>query len=359
MDFQAFTSEFFQKQETRGWGDDYKVYDLNVSELRVLAVNLSTPTCQTELCEERVAALTEAFRLRPHFFQHKTTFVVAVVVSLQLVFIVDGQHRLKFLMQCDEVPPLTTLRLVAYNVRSEQEMRELFQDLNHDSFKNHAYVSLGIDQQRVRDEVKLALHEKYHQWFPKTKKKNTRLRTLAAFVDDLPEEMFSAFATSEELVQDLISSNHRFLQKLGAVDLYNEERDVVQKGQIVFPLIFCNFVEFATLKTTEVYYEGPRQRKAISQKTRRLVWVREFGETATTAPCPVCNKSTLSSDKPHGFECGHVVSHKNKGEENVENLRPICAHCNQLMGTMNWDVYVKEKTAKKTKTKTKAWFGLF
>jgi len=355
MNFQTFTSEFFLKREARGWGDDYKVYDFNVAEMRTLAAKLNTPTCQTELCEERVEALTEAFRLRPHFFEHKTTFVLAVVVSLQLVFIVDGQHRLKFLVQCDEVPPLTNLRVVAYNIRTEQEMRDLFQDLNHDSFKSRAYVSLGIDQQRVRDEVKAALHDKYHQWFPRTKKKNTRLRTLAAFVDALPEEMFSAHATSEALVAELVSSNHRFLQKLGTVDLYSEERDVVQKGQIVFPLIFCNFPEFAAHKTTDVYYEGPRQRKAITQKMRRLVWVREFGETASTALCPACSKSSLSNDKPHGFECGHLVSHKNGGEENVENLRPICAHCNQLMGTVNWDDYVQQKTS----TKKKAWFGFF
>jgi len=348
MNFQTFTNAFFPTAESRDWGDDYKVYDLTLSQVRALAPNLKTPLCQSELCEERVEGIAAAFKRRPQFFEHKTTCVVAVLVSLQEVFLMDGQHRMQFILECADLPPLTMIRIVAYNIRSEDEMRDLFQDLNHDSFKNKAYVSMGIDQQRVRDEVKASLHDKYHQWFPRTKKKNTRLQTLAAFCDALPVALFTKFTNCNDVVQYLVSQNHLFLKKLGSVELYTEERDVVQKGQIIFPLIYCNFVDFLENDEVDVYYEGPRHRKAISQKTRRLVWTNEFGPTATTAPCPMCKKSELFLEKPHGFECGHIISHKNKGDESPANLRPICAHCNQLMGTQNWVAL---------DTKKKTWFS--
>ena len=234
---------------------------------------------------------------------------------------------------------------MAYNIRSEQEMRDLFKDLNHDSFKNKAYVEMGIDDQRIRDEVKASMEEKYHQWFPKTRKKNTRLQTVSAFVDSLPIDLFQKFKTSAALLQHLVAQNPAFLAKVGTVELYAEEKDVVLKGQIVFPLIYCNFSEF--LQTGVVYYEGPRHRKAISLKTRMAVWTKEFGQLAQ-GPCPVCSQSTLYKEKAHGFECGHLTSHKNGGEETIENLRPICAHCNQLMGTQNWGEFAAPKK--------KAWF---
>jgi hypothetical protein len=346
MNFQTFTSFFFKKSEIRDWGDDYKVYEFNVAEIKKLAPQFKTPVCQTEINEERVEGIAASYLKHPHFFEHKTTWVVAVVVSSQEVFLMDGQHRLKFVMECPVLPPLTKIRVVAYNIRSEQEMRDLFKDLNHDSFKNKAYVDMGIDDQRVRDEVKTLIEEKYQQWFPKTRKKNTRLQTVTAFVDSLPSDLFQKFKTSHFLLQHLIAQNNAFLTKLGTVELYAEEKDIVLKGQIVFPLIYCNFSEF--LQTGEVYYEGPRHRKAISSKTRTAVWTKEFGQLVQ-APCPVCLKSTLYKEKPHGFECGHLTSHKNGGTETLENLRPICAHCNQLMATQNWQDFVTPKK--------KSWFG--
>jgi hypothetical protein len=355
MNFETFVSETIQKKETRCWGDDYKVYEMTVAELRALAPKLATPSCQTELSEERIQGIKAAYLQYPQFFEHKTTFVVAAVVAVRQLFLMDGQHRLQFLQNEEGIPPLTLCRMVVYNIRSDQEMRDLFVDLNRDSFKNSAYLSLGIDEQRQRDALVLVLDEKYGAWFARTKRKATRLRTLVAFVEALPPALMARFSTAPDLLQHLVACNHRFLTKLGSkVEFYAEERDVVHKGQIVFPLAYCNFIEFCQHPdTTAPYYEGPRQRKAISAKSRQQVWCAEFG-AAEVGKCPVCLTAVLTRVSPHGFECGHKIAHKNGGTEDVANLRPICAHCNQQMATQDWDAYVQKQAV--AKTKKRLWF---
>jgi 5-methylcytosine-specific restriction endonuclease McrA len=42
------------------------------------------------------------------------------------------------------------------------------------------------------------------------------------------------------------------------------------------------------------------------------------------------------------FHAGHVISEKNGGEINVNNLRPICQNCNSSMGTTNMNDYIEK-----------------
>jgi hypothetical protein len=42
------------------------------------------------------------------------------------------------------------------------------------------------------------------------------------------------------------------------------------------------------------------------------------------------------------FHCGQVISEKNGGKINVENLRPICQNCNSSMGTKNMNDFIQE-----------------
>jgi hypothetical protein len=42
------------------------------------------------------------------------------------------------------------------------------------------------------------------------------------------------------------------------------------------------------------------------------------------------------------FHVGHVTSEANGGNMNIDNLRPICATCNNSMGTMDMKEYVQK-----------------
>jgi len=354
--FAEFAARVFPKPELRAWADDYKVYDLTVAELLELAPLLKAPPCQTELCTDRVEAIRDAYARQPRFFEHKSTLVVAAVLAPPELYLMDGQHRLEFLRQ-GAVLPMTTVRVVLHHVRSEDEMRDLFLDLNQDSFKNQAYVALGIDAQRRREEVSRLLDAKYGVWFARTKKKAARLRTLAGFVEAFPPAYWQGFESAAAAVAHLEASNHRFIAQLGGFgDLYSDEQDPVLKGQLVLPLSYCNFVEFAQVADAAPYYEGKQRRKAIPPKTRALVWETEFG-AAETGACPICKTVELSKTAFHGFHCGHIKSHKNGGGEDAANLRPICPTCNERMGIQDWDAYEEKKAAAPPKApkKKSAW----
>ena len=70
------------------------------------------------------------------------------------------------------------------------------------------------------------------------------------------------------------------------------------------------------------------------------------------------------------WHAGHIISEKDGGSTNIENLRPVCADCNLGMKTQNMIVYMKEhypenpnikmiKNNNKTKTNKSKTFWIF
>ena len=74
-------------------------------------------------------------------------------------------------------------------------------------------------------------------------------------------------------------------------------------------------------------------RKARITKTlRKKVWYETFSSGKAEAPCFCCEKTIINC---WDFQAGHVQSEYDGGPTIAENLRPICAECNQRMGTQN------------------------
>jgi len=60
MTFQSFTSEFFPMRELRGWGDDYKVYEATVAQVRAISDKLKTPPCQTVVADSITTTISNS-----------------------------------------------------------------------------------------------------------------------------------------------------------------------------------------------------------------------------------------------------------------------------------------------------------
>ena len=54
------------------------------------------------------------------------------------------------------------------------------------------------------------------------------------------------------------------------------------------------------------------------------------------AHCLCCKANYITQ---HNFHCGHVVAEAKGGMLHVSNLRPICAVCNNSMGTTDMKEY--------------------
>ena len=80
-----------------------------------------------------------------------------------------------------------------------------------------------------------------------------------------------------------------------------------------------------------------KKRKSIPKKVRYDLWIKESGNNMNSN-CYVCNKGITFEN----FHCGHIISVKEGGSNNINNLKPICPGCNYGMGIQNLEEYKKE-----------------
>jgi len=78
--------------------------------------------------------------------------------------------------------------------------------------------------------------------------------------------------------------------------------------------------------------ELKRKKQSIPKNVRIIVWNHYIGEDIIKHKCLCCKKVIISNTN---FEVGHVLSEKNGGTHEINNLRPICFACNHSMGAEN------------------------
>jgi len=96
-------------------------------------------------------------------------------------------------------------------------------------------------------------------------------------------------------------------------------------------------------------------RKTIPKPIKNKVWDLHIGKDKGIGECNVCSKEIDSKN----YECGHIVAVSKGGENNIDNLLPICDECNKSMGSMDLYAYKTYVTSmmktnnKSTKEETK------
>lgn len=89
---------------------------------------------------------------------------------------------------------------------------------------------------------------------------------------------------------------------------------------------------------------GKKKKEKIPAAVRKIVWNTYIGKDNSAGKCLCCDAEEISSTN---YECGHIKSEKNGGEVNIENLRPICGHCNKSIGGNNMDEFMEKYKIKK------------
>jgi HNH endonuclease len=80
------------------------------------------------------------------------------------------------------------------------------------------------------------------------------------------------------------------------------------------------------------------KRKSLPKQVQDSVWIKYESANDTTGKCYCCGGTIKLI--PKSFECGHVISRYNGGNDYISNLRPICMPCNRSMGTENMRDYM-------------------
>ena len=76
---------------------------------------------------------------------------------------------------------------------------------------------------------------------------------------------------------------------------------------------------------------------SIPSTLRHEVWKKYISDVYRKGKCFCCRSSIIEESN---FECGHIISRKNGGPINLDNLRPICSQCNKSMGTRQMDDFI-------------------
>jgi hypothetical protein len=81
-----------------------------------------------------------------------------------------------------------------------------------------------------------------------------------------------------------------------------------------------------------------KRKEKIPATLRNIVWNTYIGNKKI-GYCYCCKTEIISTVN---FHCGHVISEKNGGNINIDNLRPICGHCNSSMGIKNMNEFMEK-----------------
>jgi chromatin remodeling complex protein RSC6 len=84
--------------------------------------------------------------------------------------------------------------------------------------------------------------------------------------------------------------------------------------------------------------EPTQRRRPLPTSVRDCVWNHYIGEDINKHRCLCCKKVVINNRQ---FQVGHVISVRDGGTDEINNLRPICAPCNHSMGTKNMIEFVK------------------
>jgi hypothetical protein len=100
--------------------------------------------------------------------------------------------------------------------------------------------------------------------------------------------------------------------------------------------------------------KNKKERKFIGFADTLAVWNTTHQRGIMTAVCPICETNTMILENRKGkkgsdgkidytgvWEIGHIKAHAEGGNEELDNLRPICKPCNRAMGKMHMVEYCK------------------
>jgi hypothetical protein len=149
---------------------------------------------------------------------------------------------------------------------------------------------------------------------------------LRFYINTYYKSATTATATATDLVTtvDAHSSTLGELKEWLKMEIKKEHQQQQQQQQIKKP-ISSN--------------PNKKVKQAIPKHVRKIVWERYIGADIIKHKCLCCKQVTIENTN---FDCGHVLSEKENGTQEIGNLRPICGACNSAMGTTNMIDFVKQ-----------------
>ena len=305
-------------------------------------IEFKTPPYQVDIDMDKINEMIISYKKNPEYFLFKNKIVCAIIQdndTINNIYLMDGQHRVEMVKKFNEEYYNSNMILCFYLINSDLECRNLFDEINKDSFKSYKYIMLDDFSRCLQDDFIIYLNTYYSIYFEKKRKKENIRRTISELMNEL-ENYFIKFDNIDELINDFQEANKKFNNIIGYLDKYNnnpkmfykDECDSVKNGYI-FTLKTNNFIKYILDNNIKPKHIYKNKKKRITAKLKSEVWEKYCGDKKSN----YCFYKDCSYIIKHDdYSCGHIISEYNGGETTINNLKPMCANCNYKLGKRNW-----------------------
>jgi len=265
-------------------------------------------------------------------------------------YVIDGQHRLNSILSLTQKIPNSYQTFVLHLCKREKDAIKIFEKLIKGQEKNYLLSDESLKDNYRSSKIFLTKEyfKKYYSDHFSDSEKNKNLYTLDGFLNELKIRGFFDLPKlkNEKKVREFIFKKlKKFSKKINYETLVDTQPKLFNKKDIVLlketnfqclGLKNCNFVDYImTTKEKKItpIHNFKTLKDSISQQLKKEVWTYYYNNRIKKQ-CPITNcKKMITSTK---FSTGHIISEKNNGSLEIENLHPICVSCNSKMGSKNW-----------------------
>ena len=334
---------------------DDKRYVFFVNSSKLLSQDIELPNIQRIRDDDKV---NDIINYQLNYFKKNKKFNFLGVINIHYCkenstfYLVDGQHRYESIKRLyKEMSHEVDICVEVVCVNSLDELKENYGILN----KNTPLPDFpeSVDKNLV-EKVANYFKEKYPNIWSKTSRArrphlyfNFFQESLAALVDKLN---IKDYKNLQKIVEDY-NLKLRKWDKAQFPDSSNINDNMLEKCQDtglylgLFKHISDEYgykwVHSIIYNESGVVVKNSRTniKKKIPKKIKTDSWNTYVGENIKKTFCICCNKTEIDA---FNFQAGHIISEKNGGNICIENILPICNLCNQSMGIINMDEYIKE-----------------
>ena len=218
--------------------------------------------------------------------------------------------------------------LFSFSIK-EKKMSELSEEVKENNYECIYQYFYSLSKEDLIEKCK------YYNFTYSKLKKNELAASLSDFFGEYVNDL-------SDCNKDILSEYCRAYQikgvsKLKNCDLierlYQHIKKEVEKEEVE--------KEDAEMEEVEVKEKEDEKykKKNIPKYVKTTVWNTYIGEMIPVHLCICCKRSKI---KNTDFHVGHVMSEKDGGTLEINNLRPICSSCNYSMSSTNMIEFVKK-----------------
>ncbi len=303
------------------------------------------PDCQRDIIESHVEGLCKSMNECPNFI----TFLYLGKLKEEY-YVLDGQHRLASIKKLKINPQL---KIEIIELDTYKEIKDMFLLINNSLEVDKVFVDPNIDilEKTIIRETIRHMQKVYKAYISKGKtagKPNRPFINISKFSEKLLEmnivgkKHLTKSIELIKLIEDLNEGYNVVMNNYNNTQVKGLERikDKILQGNKPFYFGIASRADDKINWERDIIDENVQySRVSISKILKTQMWKLHIGEIKSSK-CFCCLKKKIT---PTNCEAGHIISVKNGGLTNINNLRPICKSCNRSMSDITMFEYMRNR----------------